>query len=81
MTRYKRATHWLSAGMQTGVMHCNISENCMTFCRHVDHKRYYKVITNQRIVQASLAVGFWSSLQLTPKNVLSKHYNTDLIYY
>ena len=35
--------HRLPADMQTGAMHCNISENHTIFCRHVDHKCCYEM--------------------------------------
>ena len=37
--------HRLPADVQTGVMHCNIGENHMMLCRHVDHKCCYEAKT------------------------------------
>ena len=42
-TERRSTIHRLPADMQTGVMHCNISENHTVLCRHVDN---YPVCTS-----------------------------------
>ena len=50
--------HRLPADMQTGVMCCNIGENHIIFCRHVDHKCYYELVTAMDIIGSMFSVIF-----------------------
>ena len=73
--------HRLPDDVRTGAMHCNIGENHMILCRHVDHKCCYEAKTNGQLLRELLAVSFQSSLPLTFQNIdVSKLYSTDFVW-